>query len=249
MERTNPSFAIVLPMYNEAECAEKAIRLISEVLNGIPNPTKIIAVNDGSLDDTQIIVEKLLPQNERLVLLKHPVNRGYGGAVTTAIKYASQEKIEYVLFMDCDLTQDPKYIKGFLGKMDEGYDIIKGSRYIKEGAVEGVPAWRVVISVVGNTIAKVLFGLPIRDYTNGFRALKVSIAEQFHLTERGFSVLMEEIYQAKFIAHKYCEIPYTLSSRSEEQGTSTFSYRPRVIVSYLKYAMKSFLNVKPRHMK
>ena len=58
--------------------------------------------------------------------------------------------------------------------------------------MSGVPFSRWVISAVGNRIARVLFGLPIHDCTNGFRAVKVSLLKQMELRERRFPVIMEE---------------------------------------------------------
>jgi dolichol-phosphate mannosyltransferase len=243
------SFAIVLPMYNEEDCAERAIRSIAPVLDEFENPTYIIAVNDGSYDNTKSIVEGLLLEFPYLILLNHKANQGYGGAVKTAMNYAITHNLDYLLFMDSDLTQDPKYIACFVPKMQEGYAMIKGSRYVKGGAVRNVPLHRQVISLLGNWLAKVLFRLPIRDYTNGFRCISTNLAKQLALESRGFEVLLEELYQAKFVTQSFCEIPYVLTARSNSDGSSTFTYTPQIFVRYLKFAAKSFFRIRPEHLR
>lgn len=245
----NPiSFAIVLPMYNEEDCAERAVRSIFAVLDGFENPTSIIAVNDGSRDRTKSIVQGLCAEFPRLVFLDHQVNLGYGGAVSTAMRYAVAEDIDYVLFMDSDLTQDPKYIVRFLPKMKEGYAMITGSRYVEGAQVVNVPAYRRLISLVGNGLARLLFNLPIHDYTNGFRCIHKDLARNLSLESRGFEVLLEEIYQAKFTTNLFCEVPYVLTARASTDGSSTFSYRPQIFFRYLKYGLKSFLRIRPAHL-
>lgn len=242
------SFAIVLPMYNEEDCAERAIRSIFSVLDEFQNQTWIIAVNDGSIDGTNVIVNNLTDDFSRLILLTHKVNKGYGGAIKTAIACGIEKNIDYLLFMDSDLTQDPKYIARFLPKMEIGYDIIKGSRYIKGGKVIGAPRFRVFISMVGNSVARLLYRLPIKDYTNGFLAMKMSLAQQLALESNGFEILMEELYQAKFLTKSICEVPYVLTARSQYDGISTFTYRPAVFLSYLNFAIKSCLGIRPKHL-
>lgn len=239
---------IVIPMYNEESGAEDCVHAVCKTLESIPCPNALFVVNDGSTDNTGNILEQLTSEYTKLTLLNHKKNRGYGSALQTGIAKAVASGFNYVLFLDSDLTNDPKYLPFFIAKMEEGYDVIKASRYIKGGATKGVPALKAFISVVANRIASILYGLPIRDCTNGFRAVKTDILHQMQLHENGFAVIMEELYQAKFLAKSFCEIPYTLTARTESTRSSSFTYHPKVFYGYLKYALKSFLNQAPKHI-
>ena len=127
-------------MYNEQECAERSVRKLVAALDDMGLAVPIVVVDDGSGDDTNAILTRIQPEfGERLVVLSHPVNRGYGGAIKTAYEYAAEQDIEYVLFMDADLTQDPKYIADFIPLMEKGYGMIKASRYIAGGRAVNVP--------------------------------------------------------------------------------------------------------------
>jgi hypothetical protein len=148
--------------------------------------------------------------------------------------------------MDSDLTNDPACLPAFLTRMSEGYDLIKASRYAPGGRVVGVSAWKVLISAVGNRIARLLFGLPLTDSTNGFRAIRTTIFSRLDITEPGFSSIMQEIYQAKFLTRSFCEVPCTLTARPAQRRKSSFSYRPSVLYAYLKYPIRSFLGLSPR---
>lgn len=242
------SFCVVIPMYNEAQGAERCIRAVCAALDDLPYRTALIVVNDGSRDETGEILAHLQLEYARLDIVTHSQNGGYGSGLKSGTQRAAELGFEYVLFMDSDLTNDPKDLGSFVDKMLAGFDFIKASRYVVGGAMVGVPWWRALISVVGNRVAGWLYGLPIRDCTNGFRAVRIPILQQMQLSEPGFAIIMEELYQAKFLARTFCEIPYTLTARAKSEKASSFAYHPRVFYSYLKYPVKSLLTQAPRHI-
>lgn len=242
------SFAVVIPMYDEQDQAERCVRLVCAALNALPARSAMIVVDDGSHDRTGEILTRLDREAPRLSVVTHPANRGYGAALRTGVARAAEMGLEYVLFMDSDLTNDPAYLPDFVARMREGYDVIKASRYVAGGRVEGVASWRRVLSMAGNGVARALYRLPLRDCTNGFRALRTSLYQQMRLQENGFPMIMEELYQAKFLARTFCEIPYTLTARSASLRPSSFAYRPSVLLQYLKYPVKAFLGQVPSHL-
>jgi len=239
------TFCVVIPMYNEATGAKKCVRSVCNMLDSLPYRTTLIVVNDGSTDDTEQILKRLTSEFDKLHVLNHDKNLGYGGALKSGARQAAEMDFEYVLFMDSDLTNDPKYLPLFVDKMKKGYDIIKASRYMKGGGVYGVPAWKVLVSKIGNRAAKILYSLPLKDCTNGFRAVRTDVLHRIHLRENGFAIIMEELYRVKFLDMTFCEVPYTLGTRTESNRPSSFAYHPKVFFDYLKYAIKSFLNIVP----
>lgn len=230
-------------MYNEEAIAKVNTEIILSFTSKLPPAVTVLVVNDGSQDATGNIIEELLGNynSKQLCLISHSDNRGYGAALRTGIKFASDNNYDYTIFMDSDLTNHPRYLESFYEKINEGWDYIKATRYSKGGGVTGVPWGHKIMSLVGNYIAKLMYGLPLTDFTNGFRAVKTNILKQINYTENGFVIIMEELYHAKFLTKSFCEIPYILTSRKDNQGQSHFSYGPRVCMQYLKYAIKSFL--------
>jgi len=235
---------IIVPMYNEEAIARLSIETILKYAKKIPDVVTVTVVNDGSKDATENIIIGLQSQNNEnnLKLVSHLDNRGYGAALRTGIQFAINNNYDYALFMDSDLTNHPRYLKDFYEKMLEGWDYIKATRYSKGGRVEGVPWMHRFISLVGNIIARILCGLPITDFTNGFRAVKVAILKKMNLKEPGFVIIMEELCQAKSLTNSFCELPYTLTSRAQGQGKTHFSYSPGVCMKYLGYAFRSFFS-------
>ena len=232
---------VIVPMCNEEKIAKKSVETIYSYVNKLPPVVTLLIVNDGSTDATKSIVSDVIGKlkDDIVRLISYPQNQGYGGALRAGITYAVDNNYDYVLFMDSDLTNHPKYLEKFYEKMLEGWDYIKAARYSKGGAVVGVPWMHKSISMVGNTIAKHLYGLPLSDITNGFRAVKVDIMKRMDLKENDFAIIMEELCQAKRLTRSFTELPYVLTSRKEGEGKTRFSYTPMTCMRYLRYAIKS----------
>lgn len=101
----------------------------------------------------------------------------------------------------------------------------------------GVAAARQWATRTGNWLATRLFSMGIRDCTNGFRGVRLSLVTDTVFRERGFPQIMEELLLLKKRGARAAEIPYVLTAREPGGGASKFSYRPRVVLAYLKYAL------------
>jgi dolichol-phosphate mannosyltransferase len=234
-----PSFAVVISAYNEEAGIEACVRAVDAALSKLPNRTSLIVVDDGSSDGTEARLAALADEYPRLAALRHVENRGYGAGLRSGTLAAAEGGFEYVVFMDSDLTNDPAYLPDFARWMSEGCDVVKASRYVQGGGVAGVPQWRVGVSVVGNVIARLLFRLPLRDCTNGFRAIRTRLLVQIDLREDGFAVIMEELHRLRPLARSYGEVPIVLTARTGDLRASSFSFGPRAIGRYLKYPLMS----------
>lgn len=237
---------VIIPMHNEEKIVRESIRMILAYVKQLPPEVKLAVVDDGSKDRTRILLEECQKENlDQLILIFHPQNKGYGAALRTGIAFAIEKNFDYAVFMDSDLTNHPKYLRDFYNKMIEGYDYIKANRYACNAGVIGVPWSRRIVSLLGNKVARLLFGLPLHDLTNGFRAVKVSILGKIKLTENGFAIIMEELSLVKPLARSFAEIPYVLTSRTKDQGKTHFTYDVKTYFAYLKYAIKSIGKRRP----
>lgn len=236
---------IVIPVYNEETVIERNLKTIIEYAQALPQPATVVAVNDGSSDNTETILKELSKNytDSKFQVISYPDNKGYGGALRIGMKFAIDQGYDYTLFMDSDLTNHPKYLTLFYSKMQEGCDYIKATRYSKGGGMKGVPWKRRLFSRAGNALAGVLFGLPLTDMTNGFRVVKTRVLKKLELHENGFPIIMEELYQAKKITRSFCEVPFILTNRQQEQRDTSFPYTFRTIGKYLKYSLKSFFKL------
>jgi dolichol-phosphate mannosyltransferase len=240
------SFAVVIPMFNEEAGVEGCVASVCAVLQTISNRTGLIAVNDGSRDRTGELLANLHRRQPLLDVVAHDRNLGYGAALGSGIRRAAERDFEYVLFMDSDLTNDPVDIPRFASLMETGIDVIKASRYSAGGGMRGVPWSRATISRVGNAVARALFRVPVRDCTNGFRAVGTSLLSKMQLRERGFPIIVEELYWCRFLARSYGEVPVVLTARPPGSKPTSFAYRPAVFWRYLWYGLLAFAGIAPR---
>jgi dolichol-phosphate mannosyltransferase len=236
-----PSLAIVVPVYNEAATIAKACREFALAAARHPGKSRVIVVDDGSEDGSVRILTQLEEEIEVLDLQRHRVNAGYGAALRTGAARAHGLGLDYVAFLDSDLTNPPGDLLRIGELAREGHDYIKGSRFAPGGGMTGVPASRRLVSQVGNYVARVLFGTSVRDVTNGFRAVRTDLILSWPLRERGFAVIVEELDWALRSGAEIVEFPSVLTARTREQRRTAFSYGPRLLLSYLRYPVRTGL--------
>jgi glycosyltransferase involved in cell wall biosynthesis len=189
----NMKTLVALPAYNEE-------KVIAKVINDIKKEgyTDILVVDDCSKDDTS---QRAL--NAGALVLRHPINRGAGGATATAIEYAKREKYDILVLMDSDGQHSPKDIKKLIKEI-KNYDIIIGSRMIEP---KGMPLSRRILNSGGSLLTWGLFGLYVKDSQSGFKVLGRKAIEKINITYDRFefcSEMIGEIYSKKL---KYKEIP------------------------------------------
>jgi len=235
------SFAVIIPVYNEEIVIQKCIEQVICILSKITEKSIIVVVDDGSTDSSNKILNSLLDKHKKLNLITNKINSGYGGALQSGIQFALLNGYKYVLFMDSDLTNDPIDIIKFHKKMVEGFDVIKATRYAVGGGFIDVNWKRILISKIGNYISCKLFGIPISDCTNGFRAIKTELYLNTTYTEKGFPFIVEELYSWRDKILLYCEISVVLKSRDSMAKSSSFVYDLNTYLSYLKYPFLAFI--------
>lgn len=233
-------FCVIIPMHNEEGNVAGIVDEVNRALNENNYRADIILVDDGSGDNTAGEIESAGRKYHNLIFLSHQLNAGFGAALRTAIGEAIARDYDFAVFMDADFTMHPGYIRHFYNKIADGYDFVIGSRFLEGGGMKGVPVWRRLYSLVGRLIFRICFNLHLTDYTQGFRAIRGTVLARMNLTENGFPILIEEIYQARNLTNRFSEIPFVLTVR--EVGVSKFHYNPKVIWDYFKYALKSIIS-------
>jgi dolichol-phosphate mannosyltransferase len=237
--------AVVIPMFNEELGARRCLDRVSEIVESLHDPVTVIVVDDGSADATLEIVKRAIGDGLRLELVEGGVNRGYGEALRQGAVRAEALGADWVLFIDSDLTNPPEQIVEFQQAAGPAFDVIKACRYCPGGSTGDVPFKRVVISRYGNLLARALTGIPHADLTNGFRAFRTSSYLDLPLTERGFAVIVEEMYFARLRGLRVGSIPSTLSVRASDLRPTAFRYTARQLWAYLRWPIRTAL-ARPR---
>lgn len=235
-----PSLTVVVPVFNEGPQIASSLEAIAAPLERYPGRTAVVAVDDGSSDDSGTVIEQVAARFEAISCERHARNVGYGGACRTGAAWASSNHFDYVAFIDSDLTNPPEdlFKVGELAKRGAAY--VKGSRFLPGGSMRGVPVRRQIFSRSGYRVGSFLFGLPRTDVTNGFRAASTDLYCSWPLRETGFSIIMEEVYWALKQGVEIASFPTILRSRESDQRASSFVYRPSIFREYLRYPLRGF---------
>lgn len=165
-------FTLVLPAKNESSGLQK---ILPKLARDYPH-AEIIVVNDGSSDNTREICKDF-----PVTLLSHPYSMGNGSAIKTGARHASHDKI---VFMDADGQHNPDDIPRLLTKMNEGYEMVVGTR-----RPSGHASWcRRFANATFNSLASAMTGYQVQDLTSGFRAVRARHFRKFlYLLPNGFS--------------------------------------------------------------
>ncbi|GIW64025.1 MAG: glycosyl transferase [Patescibacteria group bacterium] len=173
---------ITLPTYKEYNNLKSLIPAILEQQKKTKIwDIKILVVDSNSQDNTDKLIKEFQKKYKDKIYLLETPKEGLGKAYYKGFKFALEEIKPYVVFeMDADWSHDPNLIPTFLKQIEQGYDFVIGSRYIKGGSIpDNWGIHRKIFSVVGNIIIKLGFAKPkITDWTSGFRCIKVWVVKQ-----------------------------------------------------------------------
>ncbi|HEY6140016.1 MAG TPA: polyprenol monophosphomannose synthase [Thermoanaerobaculia bacterium] len=208
---------VILPSYNEAENIAALVAAIREAV-----PKALVVVIDDSPDLST--VDALAPlQGESVRVIHREGKGGRGTAVLVGIAEALEAGCEVVVEMDSDFSHAPAQIPELAAAL-AGADMVVASRYVPGGRIVRWPLRRRMFSRAANAVARVLLGVPIRDYTTGYRAYSRRAAELIVATcgkiGRGFIPLSEITVNVHYAGMRVIEVPTTFVNR--ERGTSSF---------------------------
>lgn len=206
----NDTVAVAIPAYNEE-------RTIGSVIRGLKAAgfTRIIVVDDGSNDRTG---EAAL--QEGALVVRHLLNRGYGGAVGTGLRAASQLESEIIVTCDADGQHDPEDIHRLIAPIATGEaDVVIGSRLMDPA---GMPLSRRIANRIANIVSYVLFGVQSTDSQSGLRAFSRDAALAIRLMTSGMELSSEILAEIRRNRLRLREVPikaiYTDYSLSKGQS-------------------------------
>jgi dolichol-phosphate mannosyltransferase len=243
---------IIVPTYNEKGNIEQLVSLLNHhIFPQIPKQwlMEVLVVDDSSPDGTADLVKQLKKTHDNLHLKVNPVKAGLGNAYLKGMNYAINTlKAEVVFEFDADLQHDPNKIPVMLKKIDEGYDLVLGSRYIPGG---GIPKnWgfnRKFLSIFGNIIIRtVITHFAIHDWTTGYRAIKANVVKDV-LPELDYERFMGYTFQIGFLhkavrkGYAITEVPFVFKDRKIGKSKLGSEYIKNTLLYILKVRIKEII--------
>lgn len=208
--------SIVLPVYNEERAVLKTVKSIQAVMNKTHYNYEVIAVNDGSTDNSKKILESI----SGIKVINQPYNIGYGAALKRGIRNAQGT---YILMLDADGTYPVEDIPNLLRHIKD-YEMVVGARTKKVH----VPFMRRPAKFFLTILARILTGKKIQDLNSGFRVFKKDVAMKFfNLFPSGFSftttitlAYLSNDYTTKFVPINY----YKRKGKSKIVAAEIFNF-------------------------
>lgn len=217
-----PRTLIVTPTYNEKD---NIVRFL-DALRSTFEEADILVVDDGSPDGTGQIVDEYAAKDSHVRVMHRAGKQGLGTAYLQAFARGLEEGYDRFFEMDADLSHDPQYLKDFVRALDEGADVVIGSRNIPGGGVEGWGLGRHVLSKGGSLYSRTILGLDVRDLTSGYKAFTRRALEAIDLgavRSNGYSFQIEMTFRALLKGMKVTEVPIVFVDRTA--GRSKMSRR------------------------
>lgn len=211
------SVLIVMPTYKEAENIDKVLRKIRSTY---PR-ANLLVVDDNSPDGTADLAQKVGDELGNIELLRRPGKSGLGPAYRAGFEVGLDKNFDVLIEMDADLSHDPASLEALVGAIEEGADLVVGSRYIPGGAIPGWPAHRALLSRWGNRYATLVLGMKLKDATSGFRAYRADLLRRIDLDgvrADGYGFQIEMAYRCSKAGAKIKEVPITFIDRTEGQS-------------------------------
>lgn len=203
--------SVVVPCCNEAQSLPHltaALAALQEQAGGMI--AELVFVDDGSCDETWMLLQAEFGKRADVKLVQHLENRGIAAAIATGICTASSP---IACSIDADCTYDPRQLLTMLPLLAEGVDLVVASPYHPQGTVENVPAWRLAISRIASRLYRLVMRNKLHTYTSCFRVYRRSAVLDLPLSNPGFVGVVELVWQLDSRGSTIVECPARLEVR------------------------------------
>lgn len=167
--------SLIIPIYNEEKSIPELFEKIFDVMSRLKNPYEVIAVNDGSRDESALQLETIAMLNKNVKVIHFRTNAGQTAAIHAGIEHATGD---IIIPLDSDLENDPNDIILLLQKMEEGHDVVSGwrkDRWADKKIIRRLP------SIVANKIISWVSGTHLHDYGCTLKAYRIEVVRDVNL--------------------------------------------------------------------
>jgi dolichol-phosphate mannosyltransferase len=208
--------SVVIPARDEESCVATTVEHLYAELQQRAVPNEIVVVDDGSSDRTWEILQTLRSKVPTLVPIRNAGPNGFGRAVNCGLEAM---KGDAVVILMADESDDCRDVIRYWDKLNEGYDCVFGSRFVRGGSVIDYPKIKLLLNRLANFFLKILFRIPLNDTTNAFKGYRREVIEGCRpLIAPHFNITVEIPLKAIVRGYTWTVIPITW--RNRRSGTA-----------------------------
>ena len=238
---------VVTATYNERESIGELCRAVLAVDPAL----QLLVVDDDSPDGTAAIVAAAAAAEPRLHLLVRRGRRGLGSAILEGFDSARRHGFAVAVNMDADFSHDPVDIPRLLAALEPAgaapATVALGSRRVPGGRVMGWPLSRHAASLLVNWFSRLVIGIPVRDSSTGFRAVRLEIFDRVRGPfEPGYAFQEDLLWRIHRAGGRLVEVPVTFTNRVEGKSKAGFRQSREAILALLRMAARAWWPGDPR---
>ena len=213
--------SVIIPVKDEEGCVTKTLEALLETLRKAEAPFEILTVDDRSTDGTRALLTEFTSKNHEVRYLQNRTEPGFGNAIKTGL---SKMKGDAAVIFMADQSDNPNEVVTYRKKLNEGYDCVFGSRFIKGGRVMGYPLPKLILNRLANKFIQFIFGIRLNDTTNAFKAYRKEVVEGCRpLLSPHFNLTVELPLKAIIRGYTWTVVP--ISWQNRKSGTAKFRIR------------------------
>jgi len=166
--------SVVIPARNEEGCIAATVEHLHLELRLNQIPHEIVVVDDGSTDSTWRLLQEIHARIPECRPVQNPGEHGFGRTVTYGFSHACGDAVVVMMADEADDCRDVVRYWQFLG---QGWDAVFGSRFVRGGGVIDYPRYKLLLNRMANLFLRLMFGVPLNDFTNAFKAYRKTVIE------------------------------------------------------------------------
>jgi len=167
-------YSVVIPAHNEEESLPATVEAIYRTLLRENVPHEIVVVDDGSTDRTWAVLQELRRTVPTLAPVQNPGPHGFGRAVICGLNHLTGDAC---VIMMADASDSPDDAVRYWRLLNEGWECVFGSRFVKGGKVIDYPRVKLLINRLANFLVRIGFNIALNDTTNAFKAYRRTVID------------------------------------------------------------------------
>jgi dolichol-phosphate mannosyltransferase len=204
--------SVIIPAHNEEDAVRPTVGRLYATLTAAGIPFEILVVNDHSTDGTELVLKELSTELPAVRWVNNLKPGGFGYAVRTGLEEFQGDAVCIVM---ADASDDPDDVVKYYSKLEEGYECVFGSRFMRASRVVDYPRHKLIVNRMANRFIKALFRNRFNDTTNAFKCYRREVVEGIQpILSCHFNITVELPLKAMTRGYSYAVVPINWYNRT-----------------------------------